>query len=231
MAKIKTEKGIYYFTPKPLFAGRKKIDKFIAKQNLLDFNTIAKQNQLQFGLIYGTLLGAIRENDFIEHDEDIDLFVLAESRDLLLNVLFELKENGFDVVRYDRRGLVSIIRNNEYIDIYIFEKFKKGVRICCGECVLEKFIKETTSIEFLSEYFTVPKDYFEYLNFEYGSDWKVPIPYTDFDVRKGVKILVHVKERVKLLLPNFLFLIFMRYKERRSIRKFYTKIRLIGIDM
>ena len=136
MQKIKTPIGVYSFSPKILYVGRKKIDKQIAKQNLSDFNSIANKNNLKFGLIYGTLLGAIREHDFIDHDEDIDLFVLSEQRDLLFNMLFELRKCDFEVVRYDRRGLISIMKNNEYIDIYIFTPLQKGVRVCCGECVV-----------------------------------------------------------------------------------------------
>ena len=65
MAKIKTGVGVYHYSIKPLYVGRKKIDKQIAKENLLDFNSLAIKYKLKFGLAYGTLLGAVRESDFI----------------------------------------------------------------------------------------------------------------------------------------------------------------------
>ena len=34
----------------------------------------------------------------------------------------EMDEIGFKVARYDRRGLLSIIRKGEYIDLYFFKK-------------------------------------------------------------------------------------------------------------
>lgn len=37
-------------------------------------------------------------------------------------MLFELRENRFEVIRYDRRdGLCSIMRKEEYIDIKIWD--------------------------------------------------------------------------------------------------------------
>lgn len=231
MARIKTERGIYHFSIKPLYVGRKKIDKTIAKDNLLEFNSIAKKNGLKFGLVYGTLLGAVRERDFIDHDEDIDLFVLDEDKHILMNMLFELRNIGFEVARYDRRGLISIIKNNEYIDFYIFSKFKTGVRTCCGECILERFLEETVEFDFQTEKFLVPKDYLDYLHFQYGSDWQTPIPYSDFSLRKTVRISLMIKEYVKSILPDFLFYKYVRKNERAFIDSFYRKARLNNIEL
>ncbi|OJV42584.1 MAG: hypothetical protein BGO29_11955 [Bacteroidales bacterium 36-12] len=224
MEKIKTPKGIYRFSLKILYLGRKRIDKKISKQNLSDFNAIATRNNLKFGLLYGTLLGAIREQDFIAHDEDIDLFVLFEQQDLFLSMLFELRENGFEVVRYDRRGLVSIMRNNEYIDIYFFRPFREGIRTCCGECVFEKYLLDTIYMDFLSEKVLVPKDYEEFLIFQYGKDWKIPVYFTDFNVSKLYQLLFFLKEKIKYKLPDFIFYPYVRKLEQKLIDDFYQKL-------
>ncbi len=224
MEKIITPLGAYYFSPKILYLGRKKINRQIARQNLSDFNRIAQKNKLYFGLLYGTLLGAIREHDFIEHDEDIDLFVLSEQRDLLLQMLFELRENGFEVVRYDRRGLISIMKNNEYIDLYIFGPLKEGIRSCCGECVLEKYLLNTVIYAFLSENVLIPADYEEYLLFEYGPDWRTPVYYTDFKVSKMATIMMFIKEKIKYRLPDVLFYKYVQRLEKKLIDKFDAKM-------
>jgi len=224
MQKIKTPIGVYSFSPKILYVGRKKIDKQIAKQNLSDFNSIANKNNLKFGLIYGTLLGAIREHDFIDHDEDIDLFVLSEQRDLLFNMLFELRKCDFEVVRYDRRGLISIMKNNEYIDIYIFTPLQKGVRVCCGECVVEKYLFNTISLNFLSESILVPADYEEYLQFQYGKDWTTPVYYTDFKVSKITMFVFFMKEKIKYCLPDILFNKFVKRLEKKAIDRFFRRL-------
>ena len=70
---IHTSAGTYSYAFRPIFAGIKPIDKVIAKENLFLLKDICDEAGLKFILFYGTLLGAIREHDFITHDEDIDL--------------------------------------------------------------------------------------------------------------------------------------------------------------
>jgi len=74
--KIETENGTIVIHTERIFRhGFKKIDISIAKKNLLDFRRILNRNGIKFGLIYGTLLGAIREQNFIKHDEDTDVYI------------------------------------------------------------------------------------------------------------------------------------------------------------
>jgi hypothetical protein len=231
MEKIKTNNGNYYFTSQALYIGRKKINREVAKQNLLDFKRFSDKYQFSFGLIYGTLLGVIRENNFIEHDEDTDIFILEEQRNELLDLLFELRKIGFEVIRYDRRGLFSIMRNNEYIDIYIFRKFKKGIRICGGECIIERFLLETTSVEFLSETFNIPKDYLDFLFFQYGPDWRIPVVYSDFNIKSVKRLFIVIKEQIKNWLPDFLYFKLAEKNERKNINMFYQKLEQRSINL
>ena len=64
--KIITKKGIIIFEEKTPIAGTKTLDIKTARKNLLDVKKILDFHNIKFGLIYGTLLGAIRENNFIE---------------------------------------------------------------------------------------------------------------------------------------------------------------------
>lgn len=224
MTKIETKNGIYSYKPKTLFLGIKKINREIAKENLLLFKHIADKHKLSFGLAYGTTLGAIRENNFIEHDEDIDLFILEEEKDILLGMLFELRDNGFDVIRYDKRGLLSIQRKGEYIDFYIFRPLTEGIRECCGERVLEEFLVETTAIDFLGDKFLVPKDYLTYLHCEYGENWRTPIAYAEYNVSKVRQLLFILKDRIKYSLPNFLYDRLTKLSEKKFIKSFEVKV-------
>ena len=87
--KIKTPVGNYYYKYVPIFLGIKPIDKVIAKENLLLLKGILDKHNLKFLLSFGTLLGAVREHDFISHDEDIDLIMFKRDLPSFLSLLFE----------------------------------------------------------------------------------------------------------------------------------------------
>ena len=65
--------GLFVNKTIPLFPGVKRIDKEIAFENLCLLKSILDANGIKFQLAFGTLLGVVREHDFIDHDEDIDL--------------------------------------------------------------------------------------------------------------------------------------------------------------
>lgn len=65
--------------------------KMIAKNILKEFKYFCEANNLKFFLASGTLLGAVRHNDFIPWDYDIDVQMPREDFDRLL----ELTQNSF----------------------------------------------------------------------------------------------------------------------------------------
>ena len=71
--------GIQFeYDPVKLYHGRKFINKKIAQENLGILNDVLSTTNITYGIIFGTLLGAIRDGDFIDHDEDVDFYVLEE---------------------------------------------------------------------------------------------------------------------------------------------------------
>lgn len=170
---IKTSRGEYLFKPRNLFHGRKKINRKIARENILILRDILKNKNLRWGLIFGTLLGAVRENNFIAHDEDVDIFIFYEDKNKILDLIYKFKKFGFEVARYEKNSLFSIIRNNEYIDFYFFKKTLFGRR-CLDYFVPKSFFKRKAKIKFFNKYFPTLNNVHEYLEFQYGKDWKVP---------------------------------------------------------
>ncbi|ABL02606.1 hypothetical protein Rmag_0892 [Candidatus Ruthia magnifica str. Cm (Calyptogena magnifica)] len=197
---ISTNRGTYKYTPIELFYGRKIIDLDVCKNNLLNFKTILDRNNVSFGLTYGTLLGAIREKNFIKYDEDVDVFCLDENRETLLSLLFELKNNGFVVARYER-DLLSIIRDDDYIDIYFFKKKILGRRVCNSDSINSFYLEKFDTINFLDTKFNVPKNPMYFLEKIYGLDWNIP---KKNQPAVAVNLKFKVKKAIKSVLPNFL---------------------------
>ncbi len=224
MPSIKISNGVVSYKTHPLFLGIKKIDKDIAAENLLLLKEFLDKKSITFGLIAGTLLGAVREKDFISHDEDIDLFFLEEQRCSLLDLLPQMKKIGFEVARYDRRGLLSIIRKGEYIDLYFFKKLSEGIRHCCGWCIPEAFLLKTTTIDFKGKSYVVPFDYVNYLVYQYGNNWQTPIKYVDFEMPRWKRRLYEWKEFLKEIAPDFIFYYIAKKSEVKMLKKYEVYI-------
>jgi lipopolysaccharide cholinephosphotransferase len=143
--------------------------------NLIEAKEILDNHNIGFGLIYGTLLGAIREKGFILHDRDTDLFVLDEEKEALLDVLPDFLSAGFNIGRYDGE-LLSLVRSEEYIDFYFFRKSGLIFRKCTvGLKAKAKYLENTMSYSFLGENFQVPIESEKLLVDLYGKNWMVPV--------------------------------------------------------
>lgn len=191
--KIILENEIYYYTPIELFHGRKYIDIVSSRENLLDFKRLLGLNNLEFGLIFGTLLGAIRENNFISHDEDVDVFILEENKDLLLSLLFKLRNIGFEVARYEK-DFLTIIRNDDYIDVYFFKRSFFRKRRCLQYVLDIDFFESFESITFLGEEFHTLNNPIRFLEIFYGDDWAVPKVGSN---AKGTSIRSKLKRKLR----------------------------------
>ena len=115
----------------------------------------------------------MREKNFIKHDEDIDIYVFFEDKNKILNLVYEFKKHGFEVARYEKNSLFSIIRKNEYIDFYFFKKKFFGRR-CLDYYIPKIFFKKTEKIKLFDKYFPTLNNFNNYLNFQYGKDWNIP---------------------------------------------------------
>ena len=97
------------------------------------------------GLNIWNLTWGCERKKFHKHDEDIDIYVFFEDKNKILNLVYEFKKHGFEVARYEKNSLFSIIRKmnidfffskKQFLDedvlIIIFKKFfKKTEKLNC----------------------------------------------------------------------------------------------------
>lgn len=223
--KINTPNGPYYYKYVPIFLGIKPINKVIAKENLLLIKSIFDKNNLLFLLSFGTLLGAVREHDFISHDEDIDLIIFKKDMPKFLSLLFVLRGNGFEIVRYESRGFLSIMRKGEYIDFYFYEDYPEdnSLSYCCRDMYPKKLLEDVTDIEFQGAMFKAPREYEKYLEFNYGKNWRTPIPYVNFKMSAFQKAKLLSIQYIKMLLPESIAEKIQRKSDKPFIDKWVKK--------
>ena len=208
-----TLNGKIKYKPQVIYWGVHNLNKSVAQKNLCDIKRILDQEKIRFLLLGGTLLGAVREHDFIAHDEDVDLAILSEDKQAVIDILPKILSTGFNIARYDKRDLLSIIRDGEYIDFNFFRPKEKGIRTSNGWLVLEKFLLNTMTMEFKGEVYLVPRDHIEYLRCEYGDNWRTPIKWFNYSMPWWKKILFKLRALAKEYFPNFILKYLLKIKE------------------
>lgn len=223
MPTINTSKGKIHFNSKMLYVGIKQIDRDIAFENFKEVANELSIHCIHWGPFLGTMLGIIRENNFIEWDEDVDIYVLEEDEEKLKDALWSLIELGFEVVRYERRGLYSIMKNGEYIDFYILKKIAPGLRHSGGgDFIFEKYLIDSQDFDFKGVKVPIPLEYDEYLTFHYG-DWRTPVKWADFELGWFKRVYLKVKNLIKNNLPDSVYFYLLAKHHSKDLEKFKQK--------
>jgi len=173
------------------------MNKTKAKELLFKVIEALEENNIDYFLEAGTLLGAMRNKDFIKYDKDIDIGTTNDFFDDYN------KLNAFLSSLYKRGLKIPLIRGNWSIKIeedsslhvdidrYFLSK-KKDIYYCIDlskqhiRYFPRKIISERNEYLFLGKEVKIILDYKSYLNILYGNDWKKPKKnfYTDNNTRK-----------------------------------------------
>ena len=180
---------------------RRKFRKY-SMELLQSFDAVMNQNNYNYFLIFGTLLGAIREKGFIAHDLDIDVGMWAE--EYSPDIRTKLEEQGFKLAHSITVDGGAFGREETYtykglhIDIFFFYPYDSKKSYCCDfvghenknswhESIktyggvlprqvilpLQKSLSET---DFHGLGLKIPENYDEVLRFRYGNDYMIPNP-------------------------------------------------------
>lgn len=157
----------------------KPLNKKVCKENLEILSKILNDNKITFWLSEGTALGARREGDFIDHDDDVDIGMWYKDYNRFKKLIPLIKKNGFTIDGLLLNNtFIGLSRKNEKIDVDFTGKNIKCMscdtkRAKCKTCnELLKYLENMSYINFLGNKYLCPDiDYLEYL---YGPDWKIP---------------------------------------------------------
>lgn len=180
MATIKIKEDSFEYEEIELsYATNIPLNQEIAKELLLMVKSVFDENNLPFFLAFGTLLGAIRDDNFIKGDEDIDVGIKDEEK--LISIIPELYKKDVRLCRVLKSGVYSFMyKQGCYIDVYIARPFKFSLfALWCvnfaGYATPRSFFKEREFIDFLGEKFPSPKNPIKILRFWYGETWNIPV--------------------------------------------------------
>ena len=183
----------------------------VRKKEFLKICDILNELKINYFLQTGILLGAIRDNDFIKWDWDIEISVfsneLLPNIDLIVN---KLKNDGFKIKQINKKKKDSKIDFvGEYPEdvtgytIWSWNYSQIEDKYWRREfSVPSKFLNSFSKINFLGRKFNCPNNPEEYLEFAYGN-WKVPLRSSDKDLynsksykNKKKFILADIKQKI-----------------------------------
>lgn len=164
------------------------VDHDSAKELLFTAKNLLDDKGINFFLIYGTLLGAIREHDFIAHDYDVD--IATTDIDKVVSSIPEWYEKGFKLCRVVGDRLYSFEIKGFYIDIYAVKPcelllYKSWCRTINANVIPYKYLFPLKTIDFLGADFMIPERADDLIKFFYGKNWRTPIKgaHGKYDVR------------------------------------------------
>lgn len=151
--------------------------------DLKEFVLWMKQKyNLSIYLIYGTLLGAIRDKDFIAHDTDIDIAYLSnltDEKELIQERKMLIKSlNSHKMLRTMKTRGIKIVFNESKFDMwtsYIIQEkvYLKPFGYVCDK----KTLLPLQDLKFRNEVFLIPNNSRELLDKIYVT-WQKPITKT-----------------------------------------------------
>jgi len=184
-----------------------------SKETLLKANKAFEELGIQYWLEFGTLLGAIRDKDFIKHDLDIDLGLFLEDYSDEIKIVLEsygfkkIRDISIDDGNYGFEE--SYMYKNTIVDLFYFTKnknimyshdFKNEESKSWHKTIVDNgglIVREMIfpfngfeEIDFLNIKYPVPKEAHKHLKSFYGENYMIKDrSWNPFTMATNVKTL------------------------------------------
>ena len=232
MPHIRTSKGFLEYSSHLLYFGNKVINKEVMLDCLHILSRYLDKIDINWGPAFGTLIGIVRNDDFQPWKPVFDIYILKEDEERFKDVLWLLRDEGFKLIRYERRGLYIIERKEELIKVFVLHKISSDVRHTGGsDFIHEKFLQNTIKWDFKGIQFNVPADVDEYLAFQYGEDWTIPKQTVIYSTNPIVRYWHWAKTWLLDHLPDTLYYSWLLYHRRKDFNKFKSRCEKAGIPL
>ena len=151
-----------------------------AERLLRDAKRIFDARGIVFFLRQGTCLGAVRDQELIPWDDDLDLGSIVGAHGFREDMIEPAAQAFREIscyVEVHREGLyttVKIFRDRIRIDWQCYRVVQNTIAHYPGVPFPARLFTELADIEFLGQTYHVPSPPEEYLTFKYGPDWVTP---------------------------------------------------------
>lgn len=231
MARIKTSNGYFEYINHLLNLGSKVLNPDVMLENLRVLSLYLDKIDINWGPAFGTLIGIIRNEDFQPWKPVFDIYILKEDEERFKDILWALKDIGFELARYERRGRYYLVRNNEYIKVFVLTKVCSDVRHTgSSDFIHEKYVQNTVKWDFKGIEMTVPQHVDEYLTFQYG-DWTTPKQTVVYSQNPICRYWYWTKTWVQDHLPDNLYYQWILNHRKADFKKFKKQCFEAGVPL
>lgn len=232
MTRIKTSKGYLEYKNHLLNFGSKVLNPEKMLENLHILSLYLAKIDINWGPAFGTLIGIVRNEEFQPWKPVFDIYILKEDEERFKDILWLLLEADFEVVRYERRGRYYLVRNGEYIKVFVLTKVCSDVRHTgSSDFIHEKYIQNTVKWYFKGIQLNVPAEVDEYLEFQYGKDWTTPKQTVIYSNNLFVRYRYWMKTWIQDHLPDDLYYKWILNHRKKNFKKFKMQCVKAGIPL
>ena len=232
MTRIKTSKGYLEYKNHLLNFGSKVLNPEKMLENLHILSLYLAKIDINWGPAFGTLIGIVRNEEFQPWKPVFDIYILKEDEERFKDILWLLLEADFEVVRYERRGRYYLVRNGEYIKVFVLTKVCSDVRHTgSSDFIHEKYIQNTVKWYFKGIQLNVPVEVDEYLEFQYGKDWTTPKQTVIYSNNLFVRYRYWMKTWIQDHLPDDLYYKWILNHRKKDFKKFKMQCVKAGIPL